>query len=92
MGAYIDYEQRSGFIAAHPDCLTGFDGIQPYGYPWRYNDGPMAIYNCFWYYKQMRELFCYYDGDKYFGNIKNSPYGDGYIVNRVGKNPERIYD
>lgn len=92
MGVNLDYEQRAAFVEAHPDCLVGFEGQQPYGYPWRYNAGPMAIYNCFWYYKQMRELFCYYDGDEYFGNVKNSPYGDGYIVNRVGKNPERIYD
>ena len=88
MQCHISAAEQQRFVQQHPDCLYAFEGIQPYGYPWRYNAGPMAIYNCFEYYKGMRELFCYYDGDKYYGNHKNSEYGDGYIALRQGTSPE----
>ena len=77
----IPYAEQKRFEEVHPDCLVGWSGFL-YGYPWRYNEGANALYNAFDYYNEMRTLFCYYDGDTYWGNTKNSPYGDGYIALR----------
>ena len=48
----------------HPDCLTRFEGEQPYGYGWRYDDHG---YTFFEYYKNMRVVFRY-DDTRYSGN------------------------
>lgn len=58
-------EERS-FNEKHPDCLTRFEGKQPYGYGWRYDD---YGYTFFEYYARMREIFRYDDKD-FFGNHK----------------------
>ena len=70
--------QQAHFIEKHPDCLAGFEGEQPYGYPWRYNDGGQGANNFFEYYIRMRELFIY-DDRNYVNNTKGNRYGPGYI-------------
>ena len=74
----IPKEQQEKFIEEHPDCLAGFVGEQPYGYPWRYNEGHVGSSNFFEYYIRMRELFIY-DDRNYVNNTRNNKYGPGYI-------------
>ncbi len=74
----IPPEQQEQFLARHPDCLAGFVGDQPYGYPWRYNAEAAVASDFFPYYSRMRELFLY-DDPNYFGNNRYSPYGPGYL-------------
>lgn len=62
----VDAAMEATFIEKHPDCLAVFDGDQPYGYGWRYND---YGYTFFDYYANMRIVFRY-DDDDYYGNHK----------------------
>lgn len=48
----------------HPNCISIFEGKQPYGYGWRYNDHG---YTFFEYYVEMREIFRYAE-EGYGGN------------------------
>lgn len=66
MGTNVNWEQRQAFIEKHPDCLSIWEGKQPYGYGWRYND---YGYTFFEYYANMRIVFRY-DDTSYFGNHK----------------------
>lgn len=34
----ISAEEQERFLAQHPDCWTSFDGAQPYGVGWRYDE------------------------------------------------------
>ena len=74
----IPVEQQEEFVEEHPDCLVGFKGDQPYGVPWRYNEGGAIASNYFEYYVRMRELFIY-DDRNYVNNTRNNKYGPGYI-------------
>ena len=76
-GCRIPYDDKNLFVEQHPDCLVGFVGEQPYGYPWRYNEGFMGASNFFEYYSRMREIFIY--DDKPYLNNKDSIYGPGYL-------------
>ena len=73
-------EARLAFDETHPDCISAWYGEQPYGYPWRYDGIPAvpAVYSA--YYAHMRQLFLY--GEGYCWNVKNSPYGPGYLALR----------
>lgn len=66
MQNHVNYEERLAFTESHPDCLSVWEGSQPYGYGWRYND---RGYTFFEYYANMRIVFRYDDTD-YFGNHK----------------------
>lgn len=68
MNTKVSAEDAAAYEAAHPDCLTRFEGTQPYGYGWRYDD---YGYTFFWYYAQMREIFRYAD-TSFFGSHKES--------------------
>ncbi|MBR1660633.1 MAG: hypothetical protein IJ705_09975 [Oscillospiraceae bacterium] len=63
-GQEISREQRDAFTAAHPDCIALFEGTQPYGYGWRYDD---EGYTYFSYYARMRQIFHYADPNWYGG-------------------------
>ena len=79
----ISPEQQELFVQAHPECLAAFWGEQPYGYPWRYNEGGQGSANFFPYYRRMRELFLYDRESAY--NRKTELYdlyGPGYLVLR----------
>lgn len=54
----VSIEDSQKFIAWHPDCISVFSGVQPYGYGWRYNDHG---YTFFEYYANMRIIFRYDD-------------------------------
>ena len=64
MSTKIPNASQQHFIETHPDCISVFEGKQPYGYGWRYND---EGYTFFEYYARMREVFRY--GEK--GNYGN---------------------
>ena len=76
----IAREAQHAFDEAHPDCLSAWYGEQPYGYPWRYDAIPNVPAVYFSYYAHMRQLFLY--GEAYYWNVKNSPYGPGYLALR----------
>ena len=65
MGTKVSVEDTKAYEENHPDCLTRFEGQQPYGYGWRYDD---YGYTFFEYYANMREVFRYaetgYSGNK----------------------------
>ena len=65
MGTKVSVEDTKLYEENHPDCLTRFEGQQPYGYGWRYDD---YGYTFFEYYANMREIFRYaetgYSGNK----------------------------
>ncbi len=62
----VDAAMEASFVEKHPDCLSVFEGKQPYGYGWRYND---YGYTFFEYYANMRIVFRY-DDKNFFGNGK----------------------
>ena len=55
VGNGVSQETADEFTAAHPDCMTEFNG-NPWGYAWRYDDHG---YHFFSYYARMREVFRY---------------------------------
>lgn len=65
MGTKVPVADTKAYEESHPDCLTRFEGEQPYGYGWRYDDHG---YTFFEYYANMREIFRYaekgYSGNK----------------------------
>ena len=80
MNARVDYASQRHFIELHPDCISVFEGKQPYGYGWRYNDHGVTFFD---YYKHMREVFLY--GEKgYYGNHKGSAFDPSYLWDRPG--------
>lgn len=64
MGNKVSRADAKAYEEKHPDCLTRFEGQQPYGYGWRYDDHG---YTFFEYYKNMRVVFRY-DDKGYSGN------------------------
>ena len=64
MGTKVPVADTKAYEENHPDCLTRFEGQQPYGYGWRYDDHG---YTFFEYYANMREIFRYADTN-YSGN------------------------
>ena len=66
MGNKVSVQDARAYEQNHPDCLTRFEGQQPYGYGWRYND---YGYTFFDYYLNMRAVFRY-DDTNYHGNIR----------------------
>ena len=64
MGTKVPVADTQAYDENHPDCLTRFEGQQPYGYGWRYDD---YGYTFFEYYANMREIFRYADTG-YSGN------------------------
>lgn len=65
MHTNVSWETEQKFQQWHPDCISVFDGKQPYGYGWRYND---YGYTFFEYYANMREVFRYAE-KSYYGNM-----------------------
>ena len=63
-GQEVSDEQRAAFTENHPDCISLFEGDQPYGYGWRYDD---EGYSYFSYYARMRQIFHYPDEGWYGG-------------------------
>lgn len=65
MGTNVSEADAKAYEEKHPECLTRFEGQQPYGYGWRYDD---YGYTFFEYYAHMREVFRYaetgYSGNK----------------------------
>lgn len=66
MHTSISSADQKKFDEWHPDCLTRWEGEQPYGYGWRYDD---YGYTFFDYYANMRIVFRY-DDKSYYGNMK----------------------
>lgn len=66
MNAYVKLTEQRRFKELHPDCISVFEGKQPYGYGWRYNDHGYTFFD---YYKNMRVVFRY-DEEGYWGNMK----------------------
>ena len=66
MGCTVPWEQQIKIVEKHPGAIILFEGKQPYGYGWRYND---MGYTPFEYYSNMRIIFRYDEAD-YFGNNK----------------------
>lgn len=66
MNTDVSDEQEAAFVEKHPNCLSVFEGDQPYGYGWRYNDTGIELFD---YYANMRKVFRY-DEKKYWGNHK----------------------
>ena len=64
MGTNVSEADARAYEANHPECLTRFEGQQPYGYGWRYDD---YGYTFFEYYANMRVVFRY-DDKGYSGN------------------------
>lgn len=56
MHCSMNYAARQAFDAVHPDCLSVYTGVQPYGYGWRYIDDGYTFWD---YYATMREMFHY---------------------------------
>lgn len=54
----VSSRSKAAFIEEHPDCLSVFEGRQPYGYGWRYSD---RGYTFLEYYATMRKIFHYDD-------------------------------
>ena len=80
MGTDIPTEDSSAFAQEHPDCLCVFEGSQPYGYGWRYND---EGYTFFDYYVHMREVF-HYAEENYIGNSKTADFCPIYLKDYEG--------
>lgn len=68
------YAQRH-FREMHPDCISVFYGVQPYGYGWRYNDTGFTFFD---YYQHMRDVF-HYDEEEYFGSHKGMHEDDEIV-------------
>lgn len=66
MNAYVTLVEQRRYKELHPDCISVFEGKQPYGYGWRYNDHGYTFFD---YYKNMRVVFRY-DEENYWGNTK----------------------
>lgn len=66
LGLSTPAKQQEAFREKHPGCLALFNGSQPYGYGWRYEDHG---WNYCDYYAQMYEIFRYGDPN-FFGNHK----------------------
>ena len=66
LGGGIPLDEQKAFREKHPDCLTVFQGKQPYGYGWRYDDHGRTYFE---YFSNARELFRY-DDPTYYGNHK----------------------
>ena len=64
MHTNISSATEKQFVEWHPECISVFEGKQPYGYGWRYNDHG---YTFFEYYANMREVFRYAE-EGYSGN------------------------
>ena len=64
MGNNVSPADAKAYEQNHPECLTRFEGQQPYGYGWRYDD---YGYTFFEYYKNMRVVFRYAE-EGYSGN------------------------
>lgn len=64
MGTYANWEMQQHFLELHPDCITLFEGVQPYGYGWRYDDEGVTQFS---YYAKMRRVFHYPDEGWYGG-------------------------
>ena len=64
MGNKVSVADARAYEQNHPDCLTRFEGKQPYGYGWRYDDHG---YTFFEYYVNMRAVFRYSE-EGYSGN------------------------
>lgn len=73
MGTKISEADQQHFIETHPDCISIFEGKQPYGYGWRYDD---EGYTFFEYYARMREVFRYAEPG-YYGNHRG--VAPGYL-------------
>lgn len=58
-GNSLTDETKRVFADEHPECWTSFDGIQPYGYGWRYDDYGYTYSEI---YKRVREVFDYDHG------------------------------
>lgn len=52
----ISQEERDRFVAQHPDCWATFDGAQPYGDGWRYDEDGLTPLP---YYAMLRCVFKY---------------------------------
>lgn len=52
----VGYDQKAAWIEAHPDCWTRFDGKQPYGIGWRYDDEGITYSDI---YRKVRDIFGY---------------------------------
>ena len=64
MGTRISEAKARAYAKNHPGCLSIFEGEQPYGYGWRYNDHGYTFFD---YYANMRVVFRY-DEKGYSGN------------------------
>ena len=64
MGTRISLADAREYEKNHPDCISVFEGEQPYGYGWRYNDHGYTFFD---YYANMRVVFRY-DEKGYSGN------------------------
>ena len=64
MGNKVSVADKNAYQENHPDCLCRFEGQQPYGYGWRYDD---YGYTFFEYYANMRTVFRYAE-EGYSGN------------------------
>lgn len=62
----VSRDDRKAFEEKNPDCIALWEGVQPYGYGWRYDD---YGYTFFDYYRNMRVVFRY-DDTNYWGNHK----------------------
>ncbi len=52
----ISAEEQARFQGQHPDCWSTYEGTQPYGPGWRYEEDNITFLP---YYKQIREWFLY---------------------------------
>lgn len=52
----ISAEEQARFQGKHPDCWSTYEGTQPYGPGWRYEEDNLTFLP---YYKQIREWFLY---------------------------------
>lgn len=58
-GNDLSAETIRNFEEAHPDCWNSFEGKQPYGYGWRYDDDGITFSDI---YRRVREVFDYEHG------------------------------
>ncbi|MBO7253048.1 MAG: hypothetical protein J6V25_10545 [Oscillospiraceae bacterium] len=52
----VPTDEQERFIQQHPDCWTSFDGAQPYGVGWRYEENEKDYLD---YYLLLRKVFRY---------------------------------
>lgn len=52
--AHVPIAEQETFRKIHPDCITSFTGVQPYGMGWRYIDNGIHFTEI---YKKVREVF-----------------------------------